>query len=187
MDRNELHSFIEGIKNRMSINQHDLVEECKKQPAFYMEVTSEVSSLKSDAKKAKAFFDYTKADLETKIRLNPDNYDLPKATADAVAAKVITQKEYRDAISDMHDKESMAESLGAVVIALEQRKSMIRDMVQLFVYDYHQTKMEANMGAAGKKVGDQEQQDIMKNSSRRSHRPKPDADADENKNEHKTD
>lgn len=139
-DREKVHNMREGIKSRLLIDEYDLVEECKKQPALYEEASTDFAQIKAEAKKAKSFLEFTKAKLERSIRHDPERYDLGKITETVVAATVIVQDEYQDAVTKLREAEELSDSIQACVLAVEQRKSMIRDLVTLFDRDYRNSE-----------------------------------------------
>jgi hypothetical protein len=136
MDNEEMKSFRVSVRSRLLIDGYQLIEECKKQPAFYEEVSSELAEIKHAAKKAKAVVEFTKAELERAIRKDPEKFDMVKTTETAIIAAVTIQDEYQDALTKQRDAERLVDSVQACVFAVEQRKSMIRDLVSLFTYNY---------------------------------------------------
>ena len=137
----ELSEFIADVRGRVPINEFDLIDECKKQPAFFEEVSSEVGRFKSLAKKAKAKVEFTKAKLTLDIRKDPEKFSIVgKLTETTIDATAIVQPSYQDALREQYKAEKDADSLQSLVFVLEQRKSMIRDLVSLNNHDYRNSE-----------------------------------------------
>lgn len=165
MDNEEIKSFRADVKSRLLIDGYQLDEECKKQPAFYEEVSSQLAEIKHGAKKAKAFVEFTKAELERAIRKDPEKFDMAKTTETAIIAAVTVQDEFQEALKKQRDAERLVDSVQACVFAVEQRKSMIRDLVSLYTYNY--VNSDANVVQGHSSEGGDSREDAIQNTRRK--------------------
>ena len=138
----EMTTKLNEIREQLPIDQYQLEIECMGQPALYAEVGELASLARADAKTAKEHVDYVYADLSSKIRKDPDAYKLVKTTEDSIKSAVLLQPEYQDAVKASIEAARIADSLGVLQTATEQRKSMIKDLVSLFVYSYYSSNKE---------------------------------------------
>lgn len=134
MNKETLNSF----KQRLPINQFELEKECLQQAALYDEIGEWVSSVRAEARKAKEHTEFVRADLSLKIRKNPETYGLSgKVTEGSVDAVITTSDEYQGAVTTYIETDKLASEASILLAAVEQRKSMLRDLVRLFIYSYY--------------------------------------------------
>jgi hypothetical protein len=155
MEAVELARKIESWRTRLEINRYNLADACVKQPAFYAEVAKELPLFAKLKKIAKGEFEFTKSDLELRIRRDPQAFDLEKATDKAVAAAVVVQDEYQTTQQRYFDAEQVEHDLIVIVEAVSDRKSMIRDLVELYSKDYFQNQDMQTMDTPKAVVDDQ--------------------------------
>jgi len=139
MDKNT-REILDELKAKLPINQYALDVECRNQAALLEEVGELTAAIRKEAKVAKEHVEYVKADLANKIRKNPEKYGLTKTTDSAVSSAVILQKEYQEAVKKMLDLTEEAECFSTLLTAVEQRKSLIRDAVSLFIHQYYSSQ-----------------------------------------------
>lgn len=156
--------IIEDIRSRLEINRYDLGTECVKQPAFFAEVAFKVPELKKEMLKAKAEFERTKADLEIQIRKDPADFNLSdiKITDKVVTAAVPIQEKYQQTQAAYFDAMEIYSQFQSVVDAVEDRKTMIRDLVTLWEKDYYQEKGMEQMNTSKGKVADAQADNLEK-------------------------
>jgi hypothetical protein len=119
---------LEELKKKLSIDQYGLETECTGQPELYETAGELMVNAKSAARTSKDYLDFVKADLSFKIRSNPEN---------GVDSTVVVQHEYRKAQAEYIEAQELADSFSVLLTAVEQRKSMLKDLVTLFVYNYY--------------------------------------------------
>jgi len=139
---NEIREKLESIRARMPISRERLDEECVYQAAFYAEVGDFVSQLKHEARQAKDRADFVAADLRDKARKNPGSFGISKVTIDAIEDAVVIHPEYQKASKFYLDTQYLADCASVLLAAAEQRKSMVKDAVSLFVHEYYSTKQD---------------------------------------------
>jgi hypothetical protein len=149
MDK-ETKEVLDELKTKLPINQFQLELECTNQPSLLAEVGEIASAARAEAKRSKEHLEYVRADLSTKIRKNPETYGLSKATEGAIDSAVTLQKEYQEASSKAIDDVQMADLLSIFQSSVEQRKSLIRDLVSLYIYNYYSNQnLSKEGGSAG--------------------------------------
>ncbi len=150
--------------------------ECIKQPVFYAEVSNELSEYKAEVKRAKARFERVQSDLEGDIRQNPGYYNMAKPTKDAVEACIIRQDNYGAAQEEFIEAEYFSNCIEQLVHQVEQRKSMIRDLVVLFEKNYRQQINQMPMAKENGAMGDNRAEQIVNESPPRERGRKRDRD-----------
>lgn len=126
------------FKKRLPIDQYNLEKECQEQPSLYEEIGEWVSEVRAVAKTKKEHLEFIKADLSLKIRKDPEKYGLSdKPTVASVDAAILVSNEYREALDEYLELNKLADEATILLSATEQRKSMIRDLVRLFIYSYY--------------------------------------------------
>ena len=128
------------LKKRLSIDEYNLEIECREQPILYMDVVEIVSEAKARAVSLKKHAEFIKSDLYIKVLKDPGNYSLAKTTDSSINAIVTIQKEYREAVKDFIEADELANALFGLQVSVEQRKSMIKDLVSLFIHQYYSSK-----------------------------------------------
>ena len=135
-----LQDRLRELKSRMPIDRTRLDEECVGQAAMYADIGEFVSELKRDARNAKDFLDLEHSRLRKAIRENPGAYGIAKLTESALEDGVITHDDYRRALQSATEAQYLADCANVLIAAAEQRKSMIKDAVALYIHEYFSTK-----------------------------------------------
>jgi len=129
--------FCDDIKQRIKIDKNNLSNECVNQPIMYSEIGEMATKAKSQARRAKDFYELVVARKKTDIRANAEKYGITKVTEGAIDAITIQNGEVQGALVSLRDAEEISEALSILLGAGEQRKAMIRDLVTLYVYEYY--------------------------------------------------
>ena len=137
MNGRPLSELISSYKNRVSIDEFALERELREQPLLYLEIAEIASQLKADSKQAKAELDLVKAKAGAEIRENPDKFGIAKVTEAAITAAITTHKSVVEAGTRLLDLEADADIFSSILSAAEQRKSMLRDLVSLYIHKYY--------------------------------------------------
>jgi len=153
------------VDNILTINKNVLDDEWLGQPKLYFQWAVQLEDARAELDEIKAEFDVAKSDLDLAIRTNPDDYDLPKVTDKAIAAAMITQKEYLVAQQEFFIAKHRAGVLQAAVTALDQRKKALEKLV-----DLHGQKYFASPRAS--EQSREHWDDIQKRSARSKVKPK---------------
>lgn len=128
------------FKARLPINRTRLDEECAGQAVLYNEIGEFVAELKRDARTAKDNVEFEHSQLRKKFRENPGAFGIAKLTESSLEDAVVTDPQYRQALSAYAEAQYLADMASTLIAAAEERKSMIKDAVTLFVHEYYSTK-----------------------------------------------
>jgi hypothetical protein len=109
------------------------------QPGLYFEYAEELASAKRELESLKTELDLVKAETDLAIRANPEEYELSKTTEAMVASTVLQQKGVREAQRHVIDARHRVDVLQAAVTAVEHRKALLQNMVQLHLANYFST------------------------------------------------
>jgi hypothetical protein len=136
------------LKAKLPIDPYTLEDECRNQSTLLAEVGEDAAEIKREYKQAKEHVEFVRADLLLKIRKNLQDYGLTtmdgKITNDTINATIILQPEYRKAVMDAFDLEETHNSFDKLLAAVESRKSLIRDLVQLYCREYYDSRKLLN-------------------------------------------
>jgi len=145
---------LSSLRQRLAIDPYNLEEECVGQPSLYAEVGELATESRSAAKKAKDTLDFTRADLSFKIRKEPAKYGVEKVTEASIESAIIIQQEYQKAAAAVIETQRVADAFGVLQDSVGQRKSMLKDLVSLFIYNYYMSRAE--MGGEKRQVNEVE-------------------------------
>lgn len=84
----------------------------------------------------KESLDVVKAEIDTRIRTDPDKFNLEKVTEGAILNTILQQQAYRTAYQEFVDAKYEADIAQAAVIALAQRKDALENLVRLHGQQY---------------------------------------------------
>lgn len=98
--------------------------------------TKHASQLKKEVDQAKERLEVGKAKLEMKIRANPEQYGLAKATEASIQSALILQPEYHELMNDYINTKYESDVAIGVVRSLDHRKAALEELVRLFTSSY---------------------------------------------------
>lgn len=133
----EVIAFVTRFKKKLKIDEHGLQKECIEQPQLCEEVGEMASLARAAAKRARLVFEKTVAELYKDIRAHPDKYEISKITESVVEKTAILADVYQKTKNAQIEAEYISDSLSVLQNAIEQRKSMLRDLTTLFVFSYY--------------------------------------------------
>lgn len=117
------------------INPDALDQDCIETPGQILSASRDEAEARNEYTQAKNRLDLIEAQLTTKFRLNPKQNGLPdKPAMDLVRCKVIATKKYQEAIREVAESKRKLDAISAFVSALDAKKRLIGDLV-----DLHQT------------------------------------------------
>lgn len=122
--------------NFLEIDEHALDKEWIKQPALYYKYAKKLADARLEQQEAQNDLEAEKADLDRMIREDPDEYDLPKITEAGVAATIIAQSEYKDALKAVQRKQHEVATLQAAVTAFDHKRKALEKLVDLHGQNY---------------------------------------------------
>jgi len=128
---------LQDFKARLAIDRNNLEQECQIQPTLYGEIAEEVQTAKYLRNQAKADFEHAEAELLCDVKEKPALFGFDKPpSADHANAKVKCQPKYLELQKVYFDAERTFGALTGLLEEASQRKSMLRDLVDLFVHQY---------------------------------------------------
>lgn len=113
------------------IDPEQLDVEWLDQPRKFMRYAEEAAKAKREMDRAKEHCDVVYAEQDSKIRINPERYDIAKVTADSVKATVLQQEAYKKAQMKYNDTKFDYDIAMAAVRAFDMRKSALENLVKL--------------------------------------------------------
>ncbi|MHA1591484.1 MAG: hypothetical protein ACTSUP_03335 [Candidatus Heimdallarchaeaceae archaeon] len=128
---------LKQLRSRLEIDEYALEKECRDQPCLYAEIGELYVVAKGGARTAKENVDFVRAALDGMIRSDPGKYGLQKVTEGAISSAILLTEEYRSAQVDYLSKQEVSDAFQILLSSAEQRKSMLRDLASLYIYNYY--------------------------------------------------
>lgn len=124
-------------KNFVEIDPLALDREWVNQPRLYLQFASELADANRELDEAKSNLDIVKADLDQNIRSDPEQFGLDKVTEASITSTLLTQPEYKEAMTLLIESRHKREILAAAVAALDHRKKALEKLVDLHMSGYY--------------------------------------------------
>lgn len=118
------------------IDEHQLDKECRKQASLYLQAAVLAAEKRQISDEAKNTLEVAEAELQLRIRKNPEKYNLEKPTEAAVNAVILQHKRYQEAHKAYLDAKHAENLANALVQALDQKKRALTLMVNLHSTSY---------------------------------------------------
>ena len=118
------------------IDESALDVEWLRQASLTFQYGTHQAKMKRIVDRKKEELDLVKADLDKKIRSNPENYKIDKITEAAIQATILQQEDYQEINSELIDARYELEIASAALRALEQKKSALENLVRLNGQNY---------------------------------------------------
>lgn len=122
---------------RIEIDPFQLDREWVDQPVMYHRAAVQLAEAKRQLDHAKTAMELTKADLYAAISANPEQFGLSKTTETAISQAMVCQKLYQEGQGAIRKAKYQVDVLEAAVLALDQRKKALENLVQLHLSDYY--------------------------------------------------
>lgn len=120
----------------IEIDKYSLDTECIDQPRKFMKWASLLADALKERDEAKQFLKVTETKISLEIRSDPKSFGLDKITESAVESVVINQKQVVEAGQRLIDAQYNVNILSAAKEAQEQRRSMLENLIKLFLSGY---------------------------------------------------
>jgi len=127
------------IEEEIKINRFKLEEECEIQPSLYFEYSRRLSEMKSKRDKLNEGISYRSAVIELEFRTDPYRFissDV-KVTEGVVKSFLESNLELKRMRSELMEVLEELNELDSVCRSLEHRKSMLNDLVTLYLNNYY--------------------------------------------------
>ena len=125
-------------KNRespLTLDQYRLDYEAARQSELYEEWATQLAAAKNRLTVAETELDLCEAELGLAIRTNPGKYGV-KPTDKAVAAKILTLPEYREAVKEVNEAKYEKDQYEVMTKGLDHKKVMIENLCFLHGQSY---------------------------------------------------
>lgn len=121
----------------VSIDEHNLVEEWRGQPAMVLEYGILLADTEQEVGEAKARLAVVGAEVEMELRTTAPPDGLAKWTEASINATVLQEPEYEIAVKKLNDAHHRCRLCKAAVDALAHRKSALQGMTDLFMRQWY--------------------------------------------------
>ena len=118
------------------IDETALDVEALEQPGIFMKYSQHAAQKQKEEDEAQEELDLVVADLDKKIRQNPEAYDLLKATEATVANAIKAQPEYQEKMEKLISAKYERKVAQGAVRTMDHRKEMIQELVKLHGQSY---------------------------------------------------
>jgi len=132
-----LTGVIRGFRKRIVIDPENLVEMCRDQALLYDDIGEVATDWKEKTRSQEKAIEFIKSDLRHKIRANPEVYGIAKITESAIESVVPLQLEYQEALEKLSKLKMISDRLYILLESAAQRKSMLREIISLYVSRYY--------------------------------------------------
>ena len=120
----------------LEIDSYRLDEEWNDQPVIYARYALKAADARRQWDESKANLEVVKAELDRAIRKNPEEYGITKITETQISSTIVLQDDYKVANEEVISTHHNMDVVNAFVEALDQRKSALSKLVDLFLADY---------------------------------------------------
>lgn len=120
----------------VAIDENALDIECLEQPSLVFQYSKWSAKCELEVDKASESMNIIKAELDQKIRENPDDYGVSKVTENAITNAIISHPKYQNAKADYLDKKYEAGMAKAAVYALNDKRTSLELLVKLHGQNY---------------------------------------------------
>ena len=130
----------EQISDILTPDKHNLDREWERQPKLLYKYDKRLADAVQEQDTAEAALDVIKAELFLKMRDDPSEFDLVKATEAALNAAIVLQPGYKNALRAVHNAKHKVGVVRGIVFALQQKKAALDNLVQLHFGEYYARK-----------------------------------------------
>lgn len=118
--------------NVVDIDEHALDREWVSQPRNVLRYTTKLANAKHEVATAKARLDVIEAELDQRIRANPEAFGIQgKPTENMIERRVVLAKDYQACLDRLNTAQHRVDLLTGVVKALEHKKDGLESLVYL--------------------------------------------------------
>lgn len=162
-----------GYEQDLSIDQARLDKEWLEQPRKFYQYAEALADARYGLDKAKENLDVVKANLDNKIRKDPNAFGLDgKVTEGAISGAIVLHADYTEAKNLVLEASHTVEVLTGAVRAFDQRKSALENLVRLHGQQYFAVPAAENLPPEAREHMQQvERQDSTQRQRRRMNPP----------------
>lgn len=125
-------SYVEDMR----IDENILEVEWLEQPTLMFKYSKFASDAKKKLDRCKDSLDLIKANLDTQIRSDPEEFGVTKLTEAVVTNTVLKQAEYQEGQEDLIDAKYNYDLAMGAVYAINARKDALENLVKLYGMQY---------------------------------------------------
>jgi len=125
-----------NYENDLEIDEQGLDVEWLEQPQLMMKYVRIQSKSQREEEKAKEKLEFVDAELDIKIRKNPEKYKIEKITEAAVKSTILMDTQHIEAYEEYLDAKFENNVAKGAVKAFDQRKDALENLVKLHGQSY---------------------------------------------------
>ncbi len=125
-----------NYRQDVSIDESALDVEWLKQSSLVFKYSEASAHYKKLVSQAKEQVDMVKAGLDKAIRINPKAYNLEKVTEASIAAEILMDAEYKEAMNDLIEAQYEFNMCNGAIAALQDKRSALENLVKLYGQNY---------------------------------------------------
>lgn len=120
----------------LAIDKDRLDEEWVGQPARFLKYAKRLADARASLETSEARLDVVKADLDRRVRTEPELFGISKISEDRIKATIILQDAYQKAVKETIELKHRVDVYKAVVDGLSHRKTALENLVVLYCQEY---------------------------------------------------
>jgi len=125
-----------NYEKEIEIDPEALDVEWLQQASLFLKYSEAAAQARREVDRLKEKLDVVRAKLDKEIRENPGAFGVKKITESVVSNTIAIQEAYREVYKELIDAKYEADLLGKVVLAFDQRKSALENLVRLYGQGY---------------------------------------------------
>jgi len=125
-----------SYEDEMFIDAESLDVELLAQPELVVRYSTQLAEAKAEQALAKEALDYEKAQIDFKVREDPESFGVVKVTENAINNAVLMEASYRLIQTEYNEATRNVNILQGVVYAINDRKSSLENLVKLHGQQY---------------------------------------------------
>jgi len=123
-------------EKEIRIDESALDFECLNQADLMLKYTKHAAAMRKELDEAEEELGLLRAQIDMKIRKDPESFGIVKITETAVSNMILVQDDYQDALSNVNKARYEKTISDGAVKAFEQRKSMLEALIKLHGQSY---------------------------------------------------
>lgn len=120
----------------VSIDPDALDVEWLEQPRLMVRYSQYLAEKRQEVDQAKTRMDIVKAELDQRIRTDPEKFDISKVTEGAINAAITTHPEYNEAMEELTTAQYEMNMAQGAVRAIDGKKDALENLVRLYGQQY---------------------------------------------------
>lgn len=126
-----------NFEEDLQINKFSLDDEWTKQPNLFHKWSTELSQIEMERDRAKEKIELVRAELDLKIRSDPDSFNLSKVTEASVQSAIVTSEGYQKAVDEYLKLKYNHKVIQSAIESLNHKKYALDNLVRLYLSEYY--------------------------------------------------